>query len=44
VKYGNIFSIDIGPDYKGKIRKVDVKTLREVGKLIRKQAKEKGGK
>lgn len=39
VKYGNIFSINIGPDYNGKIRSVDVKTLKEVGKLIRKQNK-----
>ncbi|MDR2705642.1 MAG: hypothetical protein LBC02_07680, partial [Planctomycetaceae bacterium] len=34
VKYGNIFSIDVGPDYNGKLRDVDVKTLREVGELI----------
>jgi alpha-L-fucosidase len=36
VRYGNIFSIDAGPDYNGKLRNIDVKTLREVGKLIRK--------
>jgi alpha-L-fucosidase len=35
VKFKNIFSIDIGPDYKGEIREIDVKTLREVGKMIR---------
>jgi alpha-L-fucosidase len=35
VKYGNIFSIDVGPNYEGKIRDIDVKTLREVGELIR---------
>lgn len=35
VKYGNIFSINIGPDYAGKIRDIDVKTLAEVGKMIR---------
>jgi alpha-L-fucosidase len=34
VKYGNIFSIDIGPNYEGKIRDIDVKTLTEVGKMI----------
>jgi alpha-L-fucosidase len=34
VKYGNIFSINIGPDYEGKIRDIDVKTLREVGGLV----------
>jgi len=36
VKYGNIFSINVGPDYEGKIRDIDVKTLRKVGKYIRK--------
>jgi alpha-L-fucosidase len=35
VKYGNIFSIDVGPDYAGKLRDIDVKTLREVGGMIR---------
>ncbi len=35
VKYGNIFSLDVGPDYKGRIRDVDVKTLRKVGRYIR---------
>jgi alpha-L-fucosidase len=35
VKYGNIFSLDVGPDYRGEIRAVDVKTLAEVGELIR---------
>jgi alpha-L-fucosidase len=35
VKYGNIFSIDAGPDYDGKLREIDVKTLQEVGELIR---------
>ncbi|MEN8230454.1 MAG: alpha-L-fucosidase [Bacteroidota bacterium] len=34
VKYGNIFSLDVGPDYEGRIRKIDVKTLRKVGKYI----------
>lgn len=38
VKYGNIFSLNIGPDYEGRIRDIDVKTLQEVGKMI-KQAK-----
>ncbi|MDR1455736.1 MAG: alpha-L-fucosidase [Tannerella sp.] len=36
-KFGNIFSINIGPDYEGKIRDIDVETLREVGRLIKKQ-------
>jgi len=35
VKYGNIFSIDIGPNYEGKLRDIDVKTLRKVGEMIR---------
>jgi alpha-L-fucosidase len=35
VKYGNIFSIDVGPNYEGKLRDIDVKTLREVGRMIR---------
>lgn len=34
VKYRNIFSLNIGPDYTGKIRKIDVETLKEVGVLI----------
>jgi alpha-L-fucosidase len=35
VEHGNIFSIDIGPDYAGKIRDIDVETLRQVGRYIR---------
>lgn len=35
VKHGNIFSIDVGPDYEGKLREIDVKTLREAGRMIR---------
>ena len=35
VKYGNIFSIDVGPDYEGKLRDIDVKTLLQVGRYIR---------
>ena len=35
VKFGNIFSIDVGPDYAGKLRKIDVETLRKVGEMIR---------
>ena len=38
VKYGNIFSIDVGPDYQGKLREVDVATLRKVGEMIKNQA------
>jgi alpha-L-fucosidase len=35
VKYGNIFSADVGPDYAGKLREIDVATLRRVGEMIR---------
>jgi alpha-L-fucosidase len=35
VEYGNIFSIDVGPNYGGKLREIDVKTLRQVGNFIR---------
>ena len=35
VKFGNIFSLDVGPDAQGKLRKIDVETLRHVGAMIR---------
>ena len=35
VKYGNIFSLDVGPDYNGQLRAIDVETLRKVGEMIR---------
>jgi alpha-L-fucosidase len=38
VKYGNIFSLDVGPDYAGRLRTIDVQTLRRVGELIRTKA------
>jgi len=41
VKYENIFSINVGPNYEGKLREIDVKTLREVGQMIRDNAEEK---
>mgnify|MGYP003681909561 CR=1 FL=1 len=34
VKYGNIFSLDVGPNYSGRLRKIDVETLRKVGRMI----------
>lgn len=37
VQYGNIFALDAGPDYRGRLRDVDVRTLREVGRMIRGQ-------
>ena len=39
VKFGNIFSLDVGPDSKGKLREIDVKTLREVGEMISEEAR-----
>jgi len=38
VKYGNLFSIDVGPRPDGTLRDIDVKTLREVGAMIRQSA------
>ncbi len=35
VEYENIFSINVGPDYTGRIRDIDVRTLREAGEMIR---------
>ena len=35
-KFGNIFSINLGPNYEGKLRDIDIKTLRQVGEMIRK--------
>ena len=35
VKYGNIFSLDVGPGYDGRLRKIDVETLRKVGRMIK---------
>jgi alpha-L-fucosidase len=35
VQHGNIFSIDVGPDYRGCLRDIDVQTLRTVGQMIR---------
>jgi alpha-L-fucosidase len=35
LKFGNIFSINVGPDYHGRIRKIDAETLQKVGELVR---------
>ena len=35
VRYGNLFALDVGPDYTGKLRDIDVETLRQVGEKIR---------
>lgn len=37
VKYGNVFALDAGPDYNGRLRQADVETLRTVGRMIRGQ-------
>ena len=34
-QYGNIFSLDVGPMPSGRLRPIDVKTLQEVGRTIR---------
>jgi alpha-L-fucosidase len=34
-KHGNLFSLDVGPDYAGRLREIDVKTLHQVGEMIR---------
>jgi alpha-L-fucosidase len=39
VKYSNLFSADVGPDYAGKLREIDVKTLQKVGQYIRGELK-----
>ncbi|HNR34892.1 MAG TPA: alpha-L-fucosidase [Candidatus Hydrogenedentes bacterium] len=44
VRHGNIFSIDVGPDYAGRLRAIDVATLRKLGDLIRKHAESDGDK
>ncbi len=35
LNYGNIFSLDVGPKPNGKLRDIDVRTLTEVGRMIR---------
>ncbi len=35
VRYGNIFEVNVGPRPDGRLRAIDVRTLREVGRLIR---------
>jgi alpha-L-fucosidase len=37
VKFDNIFSLDVGPDYNGRLREIDIKTLRQVGRYIREE-------
>lgn len=35
IKYGNFFALDVGPARDGKLRPIDVKTLHQVGEMIR---------
>lgn len=35
VQHGNVFALDAGPNYEGRLRDIDVKTLRKVGEMIR---------
>lgn len=35
VRTGNVFSLNLGPDRAGRLREIDVRTLREVGRLVR---------
>ncbi len=35
VHYGNVFALDVGPDTRGRLREIDVRTLRTVGGWIR---------
>jgi alpha-L-fucosidase len=39
VKFSNIFSLDVGPNYEGRIRKIDAKTLKQVGRYISRKDK-----
>ena len=39
VKYGNIFSLAVGPNPRGKLRDIDIKTLHQVGRYIRGEEK-----
>lgn len=41
IKYGNIFSLNVGPDYEGNIREIDRKVLQQVGEMIRNKADNK---
>lgn len=38
MKHGNVFALNVGPDYAGRLRDIDVRTLREVGEMIRTNA------
>ncbi len=35
LEHGNIFSLNVGPNYESRLREIDVQTLQEVGRMIR---------
>jgi alpha-L-fucosidase len=39
VKFGNLFALAVGPGYDGKLREIDRRTLRQVGRYIRGEEK-----
>ena len=42
VRHNNIFSIDVGPNYEGRLRDIDAATLRELGAMIKDGGKTAG--
>ena len=38
-QHGNVFALDVGPDYAGRLREIDVQTLRRVGQYVRGEIK-----
>lgn len=38
-KFGNVFALDVGPNYAGQLREIDVQTLRKVGQYVRGELK-----
>jgi alpha-L-fucosidase len=39
MKFGNLFSLDVGPDSTGRLREIDLRTLQKVGQYIRGELK-----
>lgn len=35
IKHGNVFALDVGPNYEGKLRDIDVTSLCKIGAWIR---------
>jgi alpha-L-fucosidase len=42
IEFGNLFSINVGPNYAGKLREIDVKTLKQVGEMIHAASDQEG--